>query len=465
MSSDYVIKKGDTLASIAKTFGTAAESLAKANDIKNVNSIFAGENLHIDESSQKIVEDNLNKSSTKQKSSIQGSEYHKGEEVIKNKKGQIIKKYTDESNDTRVIELYDKKNNCIQKDIYDIYGKKSRYKVIEYNKDKTSKLVRFDSDGEIEVEYRDQKENPYCEVYYKPKNSKGNINKTVYNIGKDKVEKTAYFKNGLVIKCPEDTNIETIEGGKVIMTMQSNLSSDNNINIDGKIGVASQGETGDCWLLSGLSALSYTKNGRQVIKDSIHKDKKGSIIVELKGVNKSYKITGKEIIKSQDRLSLGDDDARAFELAIEKYRKELIQKKDSRQPREFKNFTSHGTSSDIGDGNITQPLKGGWSAQALSLITGKEADYVTNGKTMFLIGENNAEKYLEQIKKTPDRYAAICSFKEKGNGFSDEHTYAIKGFDGKNVIVVNPWDSAAEIKIAKDKFLELYEDMDVLDMQ
>ena len=45
--SDYLIKKGDTLSAIAKKFSTTVSALAKANNIKNVNKIYAGKTLVI----------------------------------------------------------------------------------------------------------------------------------------------------------------------------------------------------------------------------------------------------------------------------------------------------------------------------------------------------------------------------------------------------------------------------------
>lgn len=43
----YTIKRGDTLTSIAREFGVTVESIAKLNDIKNINLIYAGDRLRI----------------------------------------------------------------------------------------------------------------------------------------------------------------------------------------------------------------------------------------------------------------------------------------------------------------------------------------------------------------------------------------------------------------------------------
>ena len=51
---DYTIKRGDTLTKIAKQYGTTVAELARLNNIKNVNVIFAGKNLKIKDDTQQM---------------------------------------------------------------------------------------------------------------------------------------------------------------------------------------------------------------------------------------------------------------------------------------------------------------------------------------------------------------------------------------------------------------------------
>ncbi|MCI8518703.1 MAG: LysM peptidoglycan-binding domain-containing protein [Clostridia bacterium] len=44
----YTIKRGDTLSQIAKEFNVTIESIAKLNDIKDINLIYAGDRLRIE---------------------------------------------------------------------------------------------------------------------------------------------------------------------------------------------------------------------------------------------------------------------------------------------------------------------------------------------------------------------------------------------------------------------------------
>ena len=50
---DYTIKYGDTLSSIAKRYGTTVQELARLNNIKNVNVIYAGNKLKLREAPKK----------------------------------------------------------------------------------------------------------------------------------------------------------------------------------------------------------------------------------------------------------------------------------------------------------------------------------------------------------------------------------------------------------------------------
>lgn len=44
----YTIKRGDTLTSIANKFNVTIESIARLNDIKDINLIYAGDRLRIE---------------------------------------------------------------------------------------------------------------------------------------------------------------------------------------------------------------------------------------------------------------------------------------------------------------------------------------------------------------------------------------------------------------------------------
>ena len=84
-----------------------------------------------------------------------------------------------------------------------------------------------------------------------------------------------------------------------------------------------QHETGDCWLLSAVNALSYTEKGREAIKNALDY-KEGYTLVNLKGYG-IVRVDDKEVqtTKGCNQYSSGDDDMIILELAVEKVRDEI----------------------------------------------------------------------------------------------------------------------------------------------
>jgi len=206
------------------------------------------------------------------------------------------------------------------------------------------------------------------------------------------------------------------------------LQDGTDVNLDGKIGDFQQNKNEqDCWLLAGLETLSNTKEGAEIIKDSIHKNDDGTINVTFKGVHETYTFTPKEINDAETRLSTGDDDVRAIELGVEQYRKEGI---------------LNGSYKDI---SLDDPLNGGKLDETGFIFTGQKPEMVTE----------NYDKYLDSIAQNPEKNGAEVGFKEYdfSNGIMPNHSYSIKSVDSKNVTVINPWDTSKEIVISREKFV------------
>lgn len=83
-----------------------------------------------------------------------------------------------------------------------------------------------------------------------------------------------------------------------------------------------QGAIGDCWLIAGLKNLGHKKSGKEFLKNMLSVDKENkTVTVTFPAVSKSYTITFDEINKS-NHLAKGDGDARAIEIAVDRYIKE-----------------------------------------------------------------------------------------------------------------------------------------------
>lgn len=207
---------------------------------------------------------------------------------------------------------------------------------------------------------------------------------------------------------------------------------------DGVIGDTKQQSIGNCWVLAGTNGLKDIPKGAQAIKDAIRQHEDGSVTVMLKGVNRSYTFTPEEIgahdyVRHDKEYSKGDIDMNLIEMAVTKYRQELVSKGKS-------------------TASADDPTKSGYTEDTIFYLTGKK----TKCASVLEITKN---KYLKNKEKNPDRYVLTVDFKNAdstipGGKILTQHAYHIKRVTNDTVYVVNPHDSSKEIAYPRDKFLQ-----------
>lgn len=238
-------------------------------------------------------------------------------------------------------------------------------------------------------------------------------------------------------------------------------------DINGEIEASKQGLLNDCGTLSGINSLSFTEEGKRVIKNAISLDDKGNVVVYFKGVDKKYTITPEEMKNSN--ASFGDDDVKALEIAVRKFRTDVLNSNieiDEKLP-DCAYSTGRASFPKEGENFNGDPLEGGDGRQIMFLLTGKEpemfssrilnkAAYTDKGKEY----KKDFENYIKDFEKHPEKYAATASFKyyENENNIVAMHEYAIKKIDKDNIILVNPWFSSEETVISREEF-DKYFDM------
>jgi len=266
--------------------------------------------------------------------------------------------------------------------------------------------------------------------------------------------------------------------GKYIVKME---------NTDGYIGDFKQGGIGDCWMLSGLKAMACTPGGIAAIKQAITKNADGSVTVNFKGVDTSYKITKEDFNRAQNdcnispdgvkenKYSTGDADALIFEIAVEKYRKDLLEGKykDANIPNYAKIVM-----------NEQSPLDGGVSSQLFYMLTGKEACTITfnditspDGKEVLLKNNSNQfDEFFDKYSINPKKYA-VGTHVRKGENISvvditgksikliPEHQYAIEGVLANNIILSNPHNSAKKIILTKEEFMKAFSGVEYINLK
>jgi len=250
-----------------------------------------------------------------------------------------------------------------------------------------------------------------------------------------------------------------------------------NTKVNGEISHTKKGDSADDWLLSGLNSLSYSKEGKQAIKNSIKVNSDESVTVTLKGANKEYNISKQElndasnsyIAKLDDKgavhgytkkYSKGDGDVLAFELAFGKYRADLKEGKINHNPQ----LPSYAEDSAK---NSSDSLDMGVANQAYYLLTGKEGCQIDNGsdsskknskkdsEVLNLYSKAYLSKFLQEYSTNPQGYAAGFNIKSESNQdvvvrnnlkekvkLHADHVYAIKNMSAKNVAIVDPNQSS-----------------------
>lgn len=276
-----------------------------------------------------------------------------------------------------------------------------------------------------------------------------------------------------------DDNYEDIASTKSVASVKGAKNKDTK---DGKIGNTKQGLiTGDCWLLSGVNALSYTKEGKKLIKDALDYQKDGTM-VHLKGVG-DYWISNKELNqkKKNERLSIssGDDDMIILEMAVEKVRDELMSGKlmlSDEAPSFFftdeqymemveQNLDSGWSNPDLPNGGVST-IEGGLSPELIYWITGKTGECATE----YSDKESLLDKFVENKNKNYTLNASMDEIKNikdvngKKVNLYGPHAYAVKSADDETVTITNPHDSSKDIVLSRKTFLNTFPNISGCDL-
>lgn len=248
-------------------------------------------------------------------------------------------------------------------------------------------------------------------------------------------------------------NVKLPEAQKTLEIAVSMLEN-NDLFIDAANGeidkINYQGVTGDCWLLAALNGIAETPNGKKLISDCVSiNPETQDISVKLEGGKKEYIITQDDLLKS-GRLSKGDADLRAMEIAFKRYYEDQIPPATLDGGHAFKAFeilTGNTSSMVVSAINPDNP-----SETHLSVMEGGnlcELDSNTiakyKNKPLIVMGGLSALDELEKLQPN----IVICA-DAKTSEF-ESHQYWVK-IDGDNVIVKEPHNSANEKVYSKEDF-------------
>lgn len=227
------------------------------------------------------------------------------------------------------------------------------------------------------------------------------------------------------------------------------------LDINGKIEDSRQGKVGDCWLLSGLNALSETTNGAKLIKNSISQNKEtGNVTVTFKsfvsGDKVSYTFTPKQINEAESRLSRGDDDVRVIEMGIEQMRLDAYSiLKDER----IKSLSNSGINNEL---FLLMAGEEGKNCTPNPQV--KQPKNMADKISAYFFGLKKEDECLDEIlnqkQKDPKRYAVVASYFHNPERDTVLHQYCVKKVNNNSVTVSNPWGSGIDIKMPRQRFDE-----------
>ncbi|MBQ9244836.1 hypothetical protein IJ182_01045 [bacterium] len=213
-------------------------------------------------------------------------------------------------------------------------------------------------------------------------------------------------------------------------------------------------KTSDCWLLSTLTSLSYTENGRKIIEDAITQNNDGSYSVYLKGINKTINISQEDLKQAytMDKYSNGDKDVVLLELAFESAIKDI-------QNGKIKINDNHPALSIALKGKIGyEGLDFGNMEDAMFLLTGNDvATTIPNNNSNY---KTDVDKMLNDIENNPDGYAVTIALSGRSKKCVDingnvvkntfGHEFAVKEVHGNYVTLVDPENTSKTITVTRD---------------
>ena len=201
---------------------------------------------------------------------------------------------------------------------------------------------------------------------------------------------------------------------------------------NGKIdNVTYQGATGDCWLLASINAIARSKKGLNMLNNSLKVNADGSVTVYLRGVNKSYTISKKDLYSAKD-LSTGDLDVRAIEIAVERYM------------LEYKNDDINGNTEKVAYDILVGGKKKIWYWNGTKLDDTYKSK-INNPDILITVAISNKDNLSKGVK-TAD-----------GQEIHANHVYTMVKADDKYVYFINPWNNGKLLKLNYTEFKNIFD--------
>ena len=368
--------------------------------------------------------------------------------------------------------LQNQKNNDLRTELSKVYGFTST----------KNKNLFFDKTSKIYLEWDESSQKfEKTNISNVSENGYFQIGNEYYNNFKNKISKKEYIANeknyiptNIANVYYEDQNYQKLlqwneeKGVFEPYGPEADMEELLKQKSDGKLGNIEQGRIGDCWLIASAKGL-FDKNP-ELFGKVLQIDANGNTTVNLKGVNKTYQFTSKDIdeaIKNK-KYATGDRDMIAIELAFEKFRKDSIkeQKNTPRNPLGLYYMGVEGYYE-----SMNSYLDGGTPRNAIEVLTGKKVTSLTKTGDSNIIYEDNVakletldEKYLKKYYDDPNKLILISMDISKEKYREEKHGFIFKSYDENNIYLIDPNDTSKIVTKKKEEFYKRLLRVDYTDL-
>lgn len=209
-----------------------------------------------------------------------------------------------------------------------------------------------------------------------------------------------------------------------------------------------QGDAGDCWLLSGITAFNNTKAGKEIINKALSVDEKtGDVTVTLRGLPKPIVVT-KDELKYSNNFSSGDGDVRAIEIAVDKYFRE----NGMRGKTDTYGNTSH----------LSLILLGGYEKPVNFVVNQDEIKQTIEGFKKN--GKENVVAITAVLGKRDMSGATVNMLGGTKLTLSSAHAYTIDSVDSNNVVLIDPNSSNERIRVPKSMYYAYFNNISYVEI-
>ncbi|MBQ8475860.1 hypothetical protein IJ531_02245, partial [bacterium] len=203
---------------------------------------------------------------------------------------------------------------------------------------------------------------------------------------------------------------------------------------DGKIGNTKQIGTGDCALISSITALSYTQEGAKIIEDALEYND-GYTTVHLSGIG-DYEVHDRDVnlTKASMQYTSGDDDMIILELALEQAIDDLVSGRavlSEDAPWELQRLLEHNETT-----TFNSSLEGTFPNALYYLLTGKTGDYAPHGY------EDKMNEMLDKFMNNGLKDYSMTAVSSFENNESKR-----KGIDGYNRIKLTDVNTGKNVEL------------------